>query len=231
MSTSICSSSLGNFSGNAMFQRWDHFIGWMSTASAGRHISGVVSAWIHWGCSDLSTGCTVNTILFRKVLLVASPPNPETAILTLLPSRPSSSITFCWTNDVWAPGSKKHLTTFEHPLDPHKIAGTVCRITFPTELTATEFAMTEDDTGGRDDEDGNSGTDSTLTSSKWGRAESWCRRLWCLPRQYLHGGFWHTSALWPDSRHRKHRPLEVAFLNLSFTGNDRKLTHDFKPWF
>ena len=46
------------------------------------------------------------------------------------------------------------------------MAGTVCRITFPPELTATEFALTEDDTGGLDDEDGNSGADSTLTSSK-----------------------------------------------------------------
>ena len=146
-----------------------------------------------------------------------------------LPSRLSSSITLCRTCDVWEPGSKKHLTTFENPLDPQKIAGTVGRITYPTELTATEFAMTEDDTRGLDDEDGSSGTDSTLTSSKWGHELNLdagdcdvCLENACMEV---------SGTLQLCDQVQGIGNTDGAFLNLSFTGNDRKLTYDFKPWF
>ena len=110
------------------------------------------------------TGASVKEILFRKVSLADFLPKPETAILTVSPSRPSSSTTLCWTKDVWEPGSKKHLATFLQPLDPQRTAGTVCRITFPPELTAMELATMEDDEGGVADEDGGS-EDFELASS------------------------------------------------------------------
>lgn len=101
----------------------------------------------------MPTGASVKEILFRKVSLADFLPKPETAIPTVFPSRPRSATTLGLTKDVWEPGSKKHLTTFLQPLDPQKTAGTVCRITFPRELTAMELVTMEDKEGGAADED------------------------------------------------------------------------------
>lgn len=94
----------------------------------------------------MPTGASVKEILFRKVSLADFLPKPETAIPTVFP--PRSATTLGLTKDVWEPGSKKHLTTFLQPLDPQKTAGTVCRITFPRELTAMELVTMEDKEGG-----------------------------------------------------------------------------------
>jgi hypothetical protein len=67
---------------------------------------------------------------------------PDTEILTLGPSRPNSSITLCFIKEVCEPESRKQRTIFEFPLEPHKTAGTVCRITFPMSSVPTELAVT-----------------------------------------------------------------------------------------
>ena len=85
--------------------------------------------------------------------LVALSPILETAIRAVLPSRPSSSTTLYLIKDICEPGSKKHLNTFEPPFDPHKIAATVCRITFPPIFPAMQLAITEDGIGGAEGDD------------------------------------------------------------------------------
>ena len=61
-------------------------------------------------------------------------------------------------------GIKETSDNLLQPLDPHRTAGTVCRITFSPELTAMELATMEDDEGGVVDEDGGS-EDFELASS------------------------------------------------------------------